>query len=124
MCDVYLKPLSLHIEIPLFMLRYMYMYRHAVYLSIDIALNSCIGGVTPGPAGAAPAGNAVPRLVPRLEKYCYFNIMTRLYKSAPHLQTIVPRLCPGLCQKMAPPVRLSHMEPVRYSIEDKTELQE
>ena len=33
---------------------------------VDIA----IGGATPGPAGArAPVGNAVTRLVPRLEKY-------------------------------------------------------
>jgi hypothetical protein len=35
------------------------------------------GGATPGPAGArAPAGNAVPRLVPRLEKFWYFKFLT------------------------------------------------
>ena len=34
------------------------------------------GGATPGPAGArAPAGNAVPRLVPRLEKIRYFKFL-------------------------------------------------
>ena len=60
------------------------------------ALARLIGGATPGPAGArAPAGNAVPRLVPRLEKYWYFNIMSRLQECAPsrdHRAPAVPRL--------------------------------
>ena len=51
-----------------------------------------IGRATPGPAGArAPAGSAVPRL----EKYLYLNIMSRLKECAPsrdHRAPAVPRL--------------------------------
>ena len=53
-----------------------------------------IGGATPGPAGArSPAGHAVPRL----EKYWYFNIMSRLPECAPFRDRrapTVPRLVP------------------------------
>jgi len=53
-----------------------------------------IGGATPGPAGArAPAGNAVPRL----EKYWYFNIMSRL-PVVPHLRSSCPGCAPA-CPK-------------------------
>jgi hypothetical protein len=50
----------------------------------------------------APAGNAVPRLVPRLENTSILTLWVGC-QGVPHLQTIVPRLCPGLFQKLAPP---------------------
>ena len=56
-----------------------------------------IGGATLGPAGAqAPAENAVPLLAPRLEKYWYFNIMSRLPECAPSQDHRAPAAVPRL----------------------------
>ena len=55
-----------------------------------------IGGATPCPGWKRHAP-AQGRLVPRLEKYGYFNIMSRLPQCAPyrdHRAPAVPRLVP------------------------------
>ena len=62
-------------------------------------IHTRIGGATPGPAVAqVQAENAVPRLVPRLEKYWYFNIMSKFNQecapSRDRRAPAVPRLVP------------------------------
>ena len=62
-------------------------------------LGSIIGGATPGP------GPRLETLCPGWKNIVFLTLYMSIYatmQSVPHLKTIVPRLCPGLSQKLAP----------------------
>ena len=66
------------------------------------SLATYTGGATPGPAGAhAPAGKAVPRLVGKNNNNHFLHAINY---SVPRTGTMVPRLCPGLSHRLAPPL--------------------